>query len=442
MQELRQLPKVDELAKSPELDGFSFAVRTEAARAAINSRRAAIQAGDVEESVPLARLAERFAAQMSQPSMKPAINLSGVILHTGLGRARLAPSVAGHVASVASSHSAVELDLESGRRGDRQNHVRRMLCELTGAEDALVVNNAAAGVLLALTALCAGSEVILSRGQMVEIGGSFRMPDIVRQSGCRLVEVGCTNKTRLPDYREVIREETRAILRCHPSNFKIVGFTEEPSLQDLASLARERDLLLIDDQGSGCLIDLSKFGLSGQPILPGSISGGADVAIASGDKLLGGPQCGLIVGRSELIKAIKNHPLARAVRIDKLTLAALEQTLRLYIEGREQEIPTIEYLSRSLDKIRKIATTLAKSYKPGAEILQGFTEVGGGSVPGEGLATWRVGLLCENADDLAHKLRMSDPPIVGRIEDDIVWLDPRTLEQSEVKEVVRVLSSF
>lgn len=440
--ELRQLPKVDELAKSPELDAFSATIRVEAARAAVNLLRDEIKAGNGKSSLPPAELAAKLAKDMSEASLKPAINLSGVILHTGLGRARLAPSVAANVASVAASHTGVELDLETGRRGDRQSHVRELLRELTGAEDALVVNNAAAGVLLTLSTLCSGHEVVLSRGQMVEIGGSFRMPDIVRQSGCKLVEVGCTNKTRLSDYEEVLSEGTAAILRCHPSNFKIVGFTEEPSLQDLATVCRKQKLLLIDDQGSGCLVDLKQFGLADQATLPGSIAGGADVSIASGDKLLGGPQCGMILGRKDLIGMIKGHPLARAVRIDKLTLAALEATLRLYKEGRQLEIPTIKYLSRSSEEIRAIASRLTKAYKPGAELAEGFSEVGGGSVPGEGLPTWRVGLKAENAEEMAKKLRMGHPPIIGRIEQDKVWLDPRTLEDSEIEDVVRALNTF
>ena len=441
MHDLRQLPKVDELARSPELDGFPSAVRVQAARAAVNVLREEMKAGNGSLR-DAAALAAEFASEMAEPSLRPVINLSGVILHTGLGRARLAPSVAKHVAEIATAHSAVELDLDSGRRGDRQEHVRSLLCELTGAEDAFVVNNAAAGVLLALTALCAGQEVVLSRGQMVEIGGSFRMPDIVRQSGCSLVEVGCTNKTRMSDYEQVLSENTRAILRCHPSNFKIVGFTEEPSLQSLATLCREKGLLLIDDQGSGCLIDLTRFGLPAQPTLQGSVSAGTDVSIASGDKLLGGPQCGMLVGHKHLIKQIRNHTLARAVRVDKLTLAALETTLKLYAEKRENEIPTIKYLSRGATEIKKMAQQFVKAYKPGATVERGMSEVGGGSVPGEGLPTWRVGLSSDDPELLAKKLRTGRPPIIGRIEQDKVWLDPRTLDESEVKDVVRVLSSL
>jgi L-seryl-tRNA(Ser) seleniumtransferase len=441
MEEFRHLPKVDELAKSPELALFPLAVRVRAARAAVEVLRGEIKEGN-RGCGTAAELGAELAQRMSEPSIRSTINLSGVILHTGLGRARLAPSVAAHVAAVAASHSAVEIDLGTGRRGDRQEHVRELLCLLTGAEDALVVNNAAAGVFLTLSALCGRLEVILSRGQMVEIGGSFRMPDIVTQSGCRLVEVGCTNKTRMSDYEEAIGEDTMAILRCHPSNFKIVGFTEEPSIQELAGLSKQHDILLIDDQGSGCLIDLTRFGLPAQPTLPGSIAGGADITIASGDKLLGGPQCGMIVGKKVLIAQIKSHPLARVARVDKLTLAGLEATLRLYSEGREAEIPTIRYLSRSAIEIKKMAIALAKAYKPGATVEEGFSEVGGGSVPGESLATWRVCLSAPNPELLAKELRTGKPAIIGRIEQDKVWLDPRTLDESEVQDVVRTLSNL
>ncbi len=442
MDALRQLPKIDELANSPELAGYAPKLRVQAARAAVEFLRTEIKSGNGKAVTQPLQLAAQLAESMTAPSLKPVINLSGVILHTGLGRARLAPSVAAQVAAIAANHSAVELDLEEGRRGDRQGHVRELLAQLTGAEDALVVNNAAAGVLLTLTALCFGSEVILSRGQMVEIGGSFRMPDIVRQSGCTLVEVGCTNKTRLSDYQKAFSEETSAVLRCHPSNFKIVGFTAEPSIRDLAAICKDEALILIDDQGSGCLVDLAKYGLPDQPTLPASIAEGADVAIASGDKLLGGPQAGIIVGRKDLITEIKQHPLARCVRIDKLSLAALEATLRLYTEGREEEIPTIRSISRPLEDISKMAKALAKSYKGGSEVVLGETEVGGGSAPGTGLPTWRVGLSTQDPDQLAKTLRSCNPPIIARIEDNQVWLDPRTLEPEELKLVVKVLSSL
>lgn len=313
--------------------------------------------------------------------------------------------------------------------------------ELTGAEAAIVLNNAAAGVFLSLNALASGGEVVLSRGQMVEIGGSFRMPDIVRRSGCRMVEVGCTNKTRLSDYEEVLGPDTKALLRCHPSNFAIVGFTSEPTLGELVELAHAQGLLVIDDMGSGCLVDTRKFGLPKQATLQEAVASGADIVIASGDKLLGGPQSGLVLGSAACVGAIKRHPLARALRVDKLTLAALEATLRLYTSGEhEAEIPTLRYLARPTEPLVKVCRRLARAY-PGESVVEsGTTEVGGGSAPGTGVPTWRVGLASGDADGLLAQLRRSDPPIVARIEDGRVWLDPRTLDDGEIRIVERALA--
>ncbi len=306
-----------------------------------------------------------------------------------------------------------------------------MLCELTGAEDAMVVNNAAAGVLLTLAALAAGADVLLSRGQMVEIGGSFRIPDVVRQSGCHLVEVGCTNKTRLSDYQDVLTPLTGAILRCHTSNFAIIGFTSQPSLQELVGLG----VPVVDDQGTGCLVDTTKFGLVAQPRVQDSVCGGAAVVIASCDKMLGGPQAGMIVGSTEFIGKIGRHPLARAVRVDKLTLAGLEATLKLYVQGREQEIPTLKYLARSVEEVKGMADRLSEGV-PGSVVEPGRTEIGAGSAPGTGVATFRVGIFADNADDVARILRMGEPAIVGRIENGRVWIDPRTLEEDELESVL------
>jgi L-seryl-tRNA(Ser) seleniumtransferase len=431
--ELRDLPKVDVLAQASELAEFPSRLRVEAAREAIDQTRRKLLSGEAAGE-PI-QLAVEWARARSSMSLHPAINLSGVVLHTGLGRARLAPSVAKHVAAVA-GYSALELDLETGERGDRQEHVRELLRELTGAEDALVVNNAAAGVVLTLSALAAGREVVLSRGQMVEIGGSFRMPDIVRQSGCRLVEVGCTNKTRLADYEEAIGAETAAVLRCHPSNYRIVGFTSEPSLADLAASTRARGVTLIDDQGSGLLVDAVTLGLPVHPTLPESAAD-ADVSIASGDKMIGGAQGGIIVGRREALREIRRHPLARAFRIDKLSLAALEATLRLWATGREDEIPSIRYLRRTLDEVRALAEGLAAAW-PGSVLDEGLTEAGSGSAPGTGVRTVRVGLT-GSPEELAKRLRTGSPAIVARIERGRVWLDPRTLDGDEAPMVERRL---
>lgn len=439
MSEFRSLPKVDALARSEGLASFAPGLRSEAARRAVAWARDEIRAGRGADPLEIEARAVLEAQRDSLPSLRPAINASGVILHTGLGRARLASEAVAQIGAAAKSHAAVEFDLESGTRGDRQAHVESTLCALTGAESAFVVNNAAAAVFLCLAATAAGREVVLSRGQMVEIGGSFRMPDIVRESGCDLVEIGCTNKTRLSDYEHALDDRTGAILRCHPSNFRIVGFVEEPALEELVALADRAGVPLIDDMGSGCLVATERYGLPHQPTLQEAVASGAHLVTASGDKLLGGPQAGLVLGRTAWVDRIRRHPLARAARIDKLTLAGLEATLRLYRQGRHEEIPTLAALAKPLEDVRRDARRLARAFPGKARIAEGLTEVGGGCAPGIGVTTVRVGLSAPSADGLARLLRESDPPIVGRIEDGLVWLDPRTLDAAEVRQVARVL---
>lgn len=442
MSDFRSLPKVDVLAGSEALAHLPPSVRTGSARSAVAWARAEIGAG---KSVTEGQIAEHAMAagtlQMSA-SLRGAINASGVVLHTGLGRARLAAAAVAQIEQVASNHATVEFDEGTGGRGDRQSHVEALLCTLTGAEAALVVNNAAAGVFLSLHTLADGGEVILSRGQMVEIGGSFRMPDIVRQSGCKLVEVGCTNKTRLSDYEGALTEHTSAILRCHPSNYRIVGFTDEPEGAELASLAHTHGLPLIDDMGSGCLVDTRVFGLPKQQTLQEVVASGADVAIASGDKLLGGPQAGILVGRRSVIAQIKAHPLARVVRIDKLNLAGLEATLRLFANGEHDQIPTLRALGMPIEKVGERAARLAAAYTGDAEVEDGITEVGGGCAPGIGVPTRRVGLASLDAVLLLATLRSSEPPVIARIERDRVWLDPRTLDDAEVSHLETLLRSL
>lgn len=422
--ELRDLPKVDTLANLPSRLKTPEPVRMEAARRVIDAARKRLLAGAALESSSLETEFEQVVDALMRFNVRPVINASGVILHTGLGRARLAPSVHLAMEAVLCCHTALELDLETGERGDRQLHVKELLCRLTGAEDSFVVNNCAAAVVLTLSALCAGKEIILSRGEMVEIGGAFRMPDIIKQSGAKLVEVGCTNKTRLSDYQEAITDQTAAILRCHPSNFKVVGFSESVATSELATLG----VPVIDDAGSGCLVDLRQFGLPRTPLLGESLRHGAALTMASGDKLLGGPQVGIILGSSELIRQIKRHPLARAFRIDKLSLIALEETLRIYWEGREMTIPTLEAMARPLDSLKAMAEKMAAA-RPDGIASPGFTEVGGGSAPGEGLPTFRAGFPDQN---LVHRLRHGDPPIIAYVENGHTWLDPRTMDDFEV----------
>lgn len=442
MADLKHLPKIDVLASSPSLEGYSQAVRTKAARAAVASLREEAKSGNGVDFGRAETLAVLEAARIGGSSMKRVLNATGVILHTGLGRARLPEAAAKRLYEVARSHTATEIDLFSGERGDRQDHVRDLLLELTGAEDALVVNNCAAAVFLTLTALCNGKEVILSRGEMVEIGGSFRMPDIVRQSGCTLVEIGCTNKTRLSDYSKAITENTAAILRCHPSNYRIVGFTETPPSNRLKELASERGIAFIHDLGNGCPFDTIQFGLQKELTVQEAIAEGADVVTASGDKMLGGPQAGLILGRKSQVQSIAKHPLARAVRVDKLTLAALEATLQLHAEKSLDQVPVYRYLNKPSEEVKRDAQRIAKAYKSESTVEQGLTEVGGGSVPGTGILTWHVGLVAADPELLAKKLRTSDPAVLARIEKNRVWLDPRTLEKDEVAEVVRIVAAL
>jgi len=374
-----------------------------------------------------------LAKELIQPSPRPVINMTGVILHTGLGRAALGPGPA------CNGHVAVEFDLETGGRGDRQDLVRGLLCELTGAEDAIVVNNCAAALFLTLRALCQDSEVVLSRGQMVEIGASFRIPDIVKESGCTLVEVGCTNKTRLSDFEAALSEKTTALLRCHPSNYRIVGFTEEPDARELASTAHDRGLLLIDDVGHGNLSDFSKFGLPRERTLRDSLADGADIVLASCDKLMGGPQAGVILGKTELVQKIGKHPLARAVRVDKLTLLALTAVLTTHAEGSAIELPIWRYARRPSELVKRDAQKLAKIFPWKAVVEPGLTEMGGGSMPGSGFPTWRVGLPAKSPEALLGWLRHQYTPIIGRIEKGKVWLDPRTCETEEVRYVSQIL---
>lgn len=393
----------------------------------------------------------REVERWSTLSLRGAINATGVILHTGLGRAVLAESARRAVAEVAMGHSMLEIDRDTGERGDRVEHVRDLLCRLTGAEDATVVNNNAGAVLLAVTVLAQGREVIISRGQLVEIGGAFRMPDIIAQSGAKLVEVGTTNRTRLSDYERAITPETALILRCHPSNFRIVGFTEEVSVGELASLAHRQGLHLLDDVGSGCLVNTEQFGLEHEPTLQESVQAGSDVVTCSGDKLLGGPQAGIILGRREIVQRIRRHPLHRALRVDKLTLSALEATLRLYLnmETALREIPVLRALAMSEGEIRKraqqIKGRLQRVVPAGAvtvTVREGVSEVGGGSLPGQQLRTVLVCLGSSQVDasQLARALRWQEPAVFARIERNEVVLDPRTVLLKETDMLVQAVA--
>lgn len=430
---LRQLPSINVLIEDEAMESVSRPIRTLAAQKVVDKYRTWLLEGKTVDFAALRVEVIQLAEDLESMSQRPAVNMTGVVLHTGLGRARMGLPMS------YPTYSNLEIELETGSRGDRQSHVRGLLQRLTGAEDALVVNNGAAAILLTLRALCKDREVVLSVGQMVEIGGSFRIPEVVAESGCTLRPVGCTNRTRLEDYAKETREETAAYLRCHTSNFAVAGFTGEPTPSDLAKLARDHGLLLIDDCGSGCLVDTTDFGLPHERTLPEALADGADIVTASGDKLLGGPQAGLILGRTELVRRIAEHPLARAVRIDKLSLLELEATLRHYQRGSIEAIPTWRYISRSMASVEANALQLHRACPEFSHVADGETVVGGGSLPGCTVPTKRVGLNTESPEMLARWLRHRPVPVFGRIERDTVWLDPRTCEDDEVAAVTEQL---
>ena len=436
---LRDLPSVDRLLRAPggdELVGdFGRALATEALRAALDAARAAIRDGGLDESpsdTDLVAAGREWVAELLAPTLRPVINATGIIVHTNLGRAPLSDAALAAVTAVSSGYSSLEYDAEEGRRGSRAVHAERLLTRLTGAEAALVVNNNAAAVLLMLSALCREAEVIISRGQLVEIGGGFRIPEVLAQSGARLVEVGTTNRTHLRDYAAAVTERTAAILVVHYSNYKIVGFTAQPEMTELAALAREHGLRLLFDQGSGALLDVAPYGLAPEPTVLDGLRAGADVVAFSGDKLLGGPQAGILVGRGEAIARLARHPLARAVRADKMALAALAATLSPFLAGQPERVPVWRMIARPLEEIAVEAEAWAARLRAAgvsATVVAGESRVGGGSLPGATLPTRLVAIGADglSADEVAAQLRAAAVPVVGRIADDRLLLDPRTV---------------
>jgi len=452
-EQLRLLPSVDELLHSPTgqqlIQQYSRSMTLRAVRSSIAQARARIREGAPCPSYEELLVEVEHILELGQrPNLRPVINATGVIINTNLGRAPLSPEALQAVHGVAGGYSNLEYELETGERGSRHAHVAGLLCELTGAEAALVTNNNAAAVLLALTALAAGREVIISRGQLVEIGGGFRVPDVMRQSGCQLVEVGTTNRTRLSDYQAAINDRTALLLTVHPSNFQITGFTESTPVDALTKLAQQYGLLVMDDLGSGCLLASERFGLGHEPMPQESIAAGADVVCFSGDKLLGGPQAGILVGKAEALERISKHPLMRAVRVDKMTLAALEATLRHFQRDEaEMHIPIWRMISASQGKIVSRATSWAswlQKYGIPARTQRGESTVGGGSLPGETLPTTLLALDAGKVpiplDELAKRLRLRSSPIIVRIMRDTLLLDPRTVLEEQDKEVVQALA--
>ena len=430
----RRLPAVDELLRLPALAALSAidgaAAVTDAARAVLGNLRQEINSGLLDE--PALDLAlsgipgaiERQLRRALSYSLRPVINATGVILHTNLGRAPLSTSALEHVRETAGAYSNLEFEIESGERGKRDVHVDRLFRRLLGDDasevSTIVVNNNAAAVLLALNTLADGGEVIVSRGELVEIGGSFRIPDVMAKSGAVLREVGTTNRTRVGDYENAISERTRLLLRVHRSNFEISGFTEQPSSAALAELARKHKLPLMEDLGSGALLDLQMFGIGGEPGVLDSFRAGVDVVTYSGDKLLGGPQAGLISGRSDLIARMRANSLFRALRVDKLTYAALEATLMAYVKRDYDDIPALRMMHLSKEEIGRRAEALAtaiSSSKWKVAVIDGESVIGGGAAPSSVLPTRLVALSCEGlaADELAARLRASEPSIVARV---------------------------
>ncbi len=373
---------------------------------------------------------------------RPVINATGVVLHTNLGRAPLSADALEAVAVAARGDSDLELELGSGERGSRQAYVASLLCQLTGAEAALVVNNNASAMALGLAAVAPGKEVIVSRGEAVEIGGGFRIPDVQLQSGVHLVEVGTTNRTYVSDYKTAISAETGALLKVHTSNFQVVGFIHAPAIRDLVELGAKHSVPILHDLGSGCLLETAEFGLAHEPTVQEGVAAGCDLLFFSGDKLLGGPQAGIVVGKKELVGRLERHPLARAIRIDKLGLAALTATLLHYLkEEATSTIPIWMMIASSGDELKRRAARWKRAIGSDASLLQGQSAVGGGSLPGETLPTWLLGLSTANitggAETLAARLRHSDPPVVARIQDDLVVLDPRTVLPAEERALVQ-----
>ncbi|MFH1487199.1 MAG: L-seryl-tRNA(Sec) selenium transferase [Chloroflexota bacterium] len=390
---------------------------------------------------PFDHMVEAILAQaeaLQRPNLRPLINATGVIVHTNLGRATLSEEAIEAMSSVARSYTNLEFDIQSGERGSRHAHLENLLCRLTGAEAAMVVNNNASAVLLGLAAVARRKEVIVSRGQAVEIGGGFRIPDVMRQSGAKLVEVGTTNRTYLADYEQAVTLRTAAFLRVHSSNFKIVGFTQSVAAEDLVALAGRLDVLVLDDLGSGCVLDTGQFGLEHEPMVQESVAAGVGLTFFSGDKLLGGPQAGIIVGKKALVDKLKRHPFARAVRLDKLRLAALVATLFHYLKAEALEkIPVWRMISMPLVDVERRAVEWTQVLGEVARVVPGESVVGGGSIPGSTLPTKLVAVDLppsvgeRSSAELARQLRRGEPPIIGRIERKRILLDPRTVLPEE-----------
>jgi L-seryl-tRNA(Ser) seleniumtransferase len=453
-QVLRKIPSVDEILSRPEithlLKSYPRTVVVEAIRKGLGRLREELlnkkAISEFEDTLfSFERLFPLFQKEIDlqvRPRLRRVINATGVVIHTNLGRSPLHPSALQHIIDISKTYSNLEYDLDLGERGSRYSHVEEILCRLSGAESALVVNNNAGAVLLALNTMAEGKEVIVSRGELVEIGGAFRIPDVMKRSGALLKEVGTTNRTHLSDYQGAIGSQTALLLKVHTSNFRVMGFTSAVPVQDLVQLGRQYNLPVMDDLGSGCLLDLSQYGLEKEPTVPEVIGTGVDIVAFSGDKLMGGPQAGIIIGKKSFLDGMKVNPLTRALRVDKLTLAALESTLLLYLDQERalREIPTLRMLSLDKNKLkrrgRRLLKKLAGKIGKGTELTlkEDVSQVGGGSLPLQELPTIVVAIkpLGFSVNELEESLRKGDPPIISRISKDELILDVRTVFDEEI----------
>jgi L-seryl-tRNA(Ser) seleniumtransferase len=457
--DLSKLPSVDQLLAndtvSSPIDQFGRSRVTTEIRKILDGLRSELLANEHAEldrdeltSVVLSRLATSLSSSRVS-KLRRVINATGVVLHTNLGRAPLSENAIKAIVDVARGYSNLEFDVVNGTRGKRGEYVESLVCSITGAEAAIIVNNCAAAAFFVLSAFASGGEVIVSRGELVEIGGDFRVPDVLERSGATLREVGTTNRTKVADYEHAISENTKMILRVHPSNYRVVGFTASPTVAELAEIAARNKVVLFEDIGSGAITDLSEFGINDEPSPAASIAAGCDIVAFSGDKLLGGPQCGIIAGRNDLIDKLRKHPLYRALRVDKLTYAALGATLESYERGHEfTEIPALASLSETKDSIEArtnaLIQELEKTEKLKVEIVAGNSAVGGGSAPLTQPETALIALVHQtmSAEDIASQLRANEPPIVTRIEDDRVLIDLRTVAKNDESDLIIAINSL
>lgn len=455
----RNLPSVSQLLEAEPLkklvDRVNHQVVANGVRSFLDNVRSQMSATAEDINIPTpGEMAQKIAEWLTserKPNLRKVINGTGIILHTGLGRAPLAKEAIEAVSELADGYCSVEIDLESGDRGQRIKAVERLLCELTGCEAATIVNNNAAATMIVLSEMAKGKEVIVSRGQLIEIGGSYRLPSVMECSGAKLREVGTTNKTRIGDYEEAINEETGALMLVHPSNYAVVGFTETPGIKDLVRLGRERGLPVIDDVGSGALLDFGRFGMNDEPMVADSIAAGSDLILFSGDKLVGGPQCGIIIGKKKYVNRILKNPLMRAMRVGKMTLAALAKTLEIYLrpETAEQQIPILRMLSTPIENLelrgKKLCGQLGHlPYIESISAVESEAMLGGGSLPAQTTESRALEIVPKGmtADELASRLRNCSPSIMGRINKDMLYLDLRTVQPQDELGLVEAFESI